>query len=127
MTRKQRPGRIVGESLRNLLKKPATIDFPTHGVAEPKVERNYRGRLLYDADTCINCRICMRDCPAAAITILNEGTKEAKKMRAVLNLGRCVFCCQCVDSCPKNSLSYSQTIDLSVDSRDALKVDLKRE
>lgn len=116
------PGRIAFEALGNLFKKPATISYV--GKGEPTVEKGYRGRIVYDSSTCINCHICMRDCPTGAITIINEGTKEEKKMRAILNIGKCIFCCQCVDSCPKDSLSYSQNIDFATTNKDDLTVEL---
>ncbi len=68
---------------------------------------------------CINCVLCMRDCPTGAITIENKGTKEEKDMHAYLNVGRCVFCCQCVDTCPKKCLQLQQSdVMLASFSRD---------
>ncbi len=120
--KKTGPGKITFYALSNLFKKPATTAYI--GKGEPTVENRYRGRILYDRSTCINCHICMRDCPTSAITIINEGTKDDKKMRAILNVGKCIFCCQCVDSCPKSSLSCSQIIDLASTNKDDLTVEL---
>ncbi|HOG00302.1 MAG TPA: 4Fe-4S dicluster domain-containing protein [Clostridia bacterium] len=115
------PGELAGQAIRNVFAKPATIDYP-HG--DPSIPANYRGRLVYDAPRCINCLMCMRDCPSKAIRIENRGTKENPDMHAYLNVARCIFCCQCVDSCPKKCLSASNDILLARLSRDELSVEL---
>lgn len=119
---KMRPGVITLEALMNLFKKPATTAYAGKGT--PPLERNYHGRINFDASLCIDCNLCMRDCPAKAITIINEGTKEEKKMTAILDVGRCIFCCQCVDSCPKKALSSSPNVDLASSKKEELKVTL---
>ncbi len=126
MNKWRSPGKIVGLTLQNLFAKPATIDYPKLGES-PRVEKNYRGRLQYDPANCVNCGLCMRDCPTGAIRIVNDGTKEEKKMRAVLDTGRCVFCCQCVDSCRKGCLSFSQEIDLCAEKKEELTVNLNEQ
>ena len=120
--KKAGPGRITFVALTNLFKKPATTSYIGKGA--PDVENRYRGRIMYDPTDCINCRLCMRDCPTGALTIINEGTKEDKKMKAVLNVGKCIFCCQCVDSCVKKCLSCSQNIDCANMKKDDLTIDL---
>jgi formate hydrogenlyase subunit 6/NADH:ubiquinone oxidoreductase subunit I len=112
------PGRIISMTIKNFFKKPATIAYPK---GEMDIVKNYRGKLLYDPANCTGCGLCVRDCPAGAIKIINEGTKENKDMKAILNWGHCIFCCQCVDSCPKKCLTNSQNIDLSSMNKDNLK------
>ncbi|HWQ58919.1 MAG TPA: 4Fe-4S binding protein [Clostridia bacterium] len=115
------PGGLAGQALRNAFAKPATIDYPH---SDPNIPAGYRGRLLYEADKCINCAMCMRDCPSKAITIENRGTKENPDIHAYLNVGRCIFCGQCVDVCPKKCLSSSNNIMLARLSRDGLTIEL---
>jgi len=119
---KMRPGVITLEALINLFQKPATTSYAGKGA--PPLERNYHGRINFDASHCIDCKLCMRDCPAKAIKIINEGTRADKKMTAFLDVGRCVFCCQCVDSCNSNALSYSQNVDLASSKKEDLMVTL---
>ena len=88
-----------------------------------QIARNYRGRLTYDPTNC-NAAGCMRYCPSKAIVVVNEGTKEDRKMKASLEVAKCIFCCQCVDSCPRKCLSYTQEIDLSSLNKDELVVQL---
>lgn len=115
------PGKIANMAVRTFFKKPATISYPRGDLI---IADNYRGKLTYDPTDCTNCKLCMRYCPSGAIEIINEGTKEDKKMAAILTLTRCMFCCQCVDTCPRDCLSYTQNIDLSSMSKDDLVVRL---
>ncbi|HHV95044.1 MAG TPA: 4Fe-4S binding protein [Clostridiaceae bacterium] len=118
---KQRIGKIINEAVKNFFRKPATISLAKDKI---QIVKNYRGKLVYDPANCTGCGMCVRNCPAAAITIVNEGTKEERKMKATLNVGHCIFCCQCVDSCPKKCLSYSQNIDLASFNKEELKMQL---
>ncbi|MDP4132520.1 MAG: 4Fe-4S binding protein [Bacillota bacterium] len=120
--KKTGPGRITFRAIKNLFKKPATTSYA--GKGKPCVEKKYRGRICYDKTDCINCGLCMRDCPTGALKIINEGTKEDKKLKAVLNVGHCIFCCQCVDSCMKKCLTYSQDIDFATTNKADLTVEL---
>lgn len=116
---KKRPGKIVNMVVKNFFQKPATIPYPNGNLY---IVDNYRGKLVYDSTNCTGCGLCVRDCPAGAIKIKNEGTKENREMKATLDVGRCIFCCQCVDSCVKKCLSYSQKIDLSSPNKVDFKV-----
>ncbi len=85
--------------LGNLFKKPATNPFPQK---EPvPVPEDFRGKLIYHANKCVGCRLCVTVCPAGVF----EYIPEARKV--TLWLGRCVFCKQCVDVCPVNALEMS--------------------
>lgn len=114
---KKGPGKITDMAFKHLFKKPATIVGPPDAQS---VQKGYRGKLIFDPTDCINCKLCVRDCPSNAIKVINEGTKENKKMKIILNMGNCIFCCQCADSCPKNCISYSQRIYLSTFNKDEL-------
>lgn len=118
---KNAPGIITHMAVRHIFKKPATISFPS---GEFHLAKNYRGKLAYDPANCTGCKICMRYCPSKAIKVINVGTKEQKQFEATLNISRCIFCCQCVDSCPQNCLSYTQEVDLSSMNKDSLTVQL---
>lgn len=119
---KRIPGKISKFALGHLFKKPATIKYP---LGPLKVEDNYRGRLYFNAQDCIGCKLCVRDCPSNAIKINNVGSKEEKVFEMDLDLGRCIFCAQCAESCPKKCISFSQEIELATLDRDSLRLKIK--
>ena len=120
--KKAGPGQIAFHAFKTFFAKPVTTSYA--GKGSPVVESRYRGLLKFKASDCINCHLCMRDCPTGAITIINEGTKEEKKMKALLNTGRCVFCGQCVETCPKTCLSLTEKVDLASLNKDDLTVEI---
>lgn len=118
---KKIPGAVVGYAIRQFFKKPATIKYPQEGLV---IDRNYRGKLKYDPDDCIGCNLCVRDCPTGAIKITNVGTKEDKVFECDLDLGHCIFCAQCVDSCRKGCLNFTPNIELATLNKDEMTVKL---
>ena len=54
---------------------------------------------------------------AISIAKLEDGSYEA-----VVDLDRCLFCGQCVDSCPKEALACTEDFELAGSQRDKLRV-----
>lgn len=102
-----RPGKMLREVLGSIFKKPATNKYPAQELKMPK---NFRGKLKFDPQKCIGCKMCMRDCPTHAITINKVGEKQ---FEAVIDLSRCIYCAQCVDSCPKKALETTTEVELA--------------
>jgi len=61
----------------------------------------FRGKIKYDKEKCIGCKLCIKVCPCGAI----EFKEKEKKVK--IYLSRCCFCSQCNDVCPTNCLSMS--------------------
>lgn len=76
----------------------------------PLPER-FRGRPVLQPEKCVEgCKECGEVCPTEAIT-LNPLT---------LDLGRCVFCQECVLACPEGALVYSQEYRMAVRKKEDL-------
>ena len=109
---------LVKHLLGALFRKPLTNPFPAahlpdsvggflNDAAEGKAPMNApvpmppggRGRVAYETEKCIGCKMCVTVCPAHAIEFL----PDRKKIR--LFRGNCIACGQCADVCPKKCLS----------------------
>ncbi|MDD5679727.1 MAG: 4Fe-4S binding protein [Candidatus Omnitrophica bacterium] len=111
-----RPGKMLKFTLKHIFKKPATTKYPYPRSGMPK---GFRGRLKFRPELCIGCKLCMKDCPSGAITIKKVGEKQ---FEAEIDLGRCIYCAQCVDSCVKKALGYTDQFELAQLDREKLKV-----
>jgi formate hydrogenlyase subunit 6/NADH:ubiquinone oxidoreductase subunit I len=110
----QRPGKMISEVLKHVGKTPATTNYPFEKAQMPV---NFRGRLNFLPHRCKGCMLCTKDCPSGAIHINKLGDK---KFEAVIDLDRCIFCAQCVDSCFIKALEMTTDFELASLTRDTL-------
>jgi NAD(P)H-quinone oxidoreductase subunit I len=61
----------------------------------------FRGKIVYDKEKCIGCKLCLIVCPSEAIVF------KAEEKKIMIYLARCTFCAQCNDICPVSCLSMS--------------------
>jgi formate hydrogenlyase subunit 6/NADH:ubiquinone oxidoreductase subunit I len=80
-----------------------TTMIPPIGTPE-----RFRGKIVYDKDKCIGCKLCLLVCPSEAIVF----KEEEKKIKVYL--ARCTFCAQCNDICPVNCLGMSDEVLLAI-------------
>ena len=111
---------MVPRVFAQMFKKPWTNKFPAkyqpsnttkylENVSSGKIKINppvqtppgFRGKIQYDKEKCIGCKLCIKVCPCNAI----EFKESEKKIK--IYLARCCFCSQCNDICPVNCLSMS--------------------
>jgi NADH-quinone oxidoreductase subunit I len=128
--------RALGVTLRNLFRRPTTVEFPK--VIRPRAER-YRASfaLLHEADgdeACIGCLQCERICPSQVITLKAAGKRESKvtgKKRGyaddfMLDLSGCIFCELCVQVCPTDAIVMTREPETPAFSREDLVLTMPR-
>src|SRR5256885_2614687 len=94
-------------SLARLKQGHRTIPYPAQVPALPD---RFRGLPVVDSSKCPDgCRACADACPTDAITI--AGTEVR------LDLGRCLFCTDCVEACPEGAIRYTQDYRLATRQR----------
>ena len=93
-----------------LQQKHRTIGFPK---TEPQLPEKFSGRPVIDQTRCsADCGLCIDICPVTAL----------KKENNVLtiDLGKCLFCAQCIPACPKKAIKFSRDYRLAARKRDDL-------
>ena len=87
-----------------------TIAYPDQ---MPALSDRFRGLPVVDTAKCPDgCRSCADGCPTEAINV------EEQRFR--LDLGRCLFCTDCVEACPEGAIRYSQEHRLATRTREDL-------
>ncbi|HTV62787.1 MAG TPA: 4Fe-4S dicluster domain-containing protein [Verrucomicrobiae bacterium] len=89
-----------------------TLRFPAEAPALPD---RFRGRPNIDSAKCPpNCSVCAEACPTDAISIKDQ------KIR--IDLGRCLFCPDCEEACPRGALRFTPEYRLAASKRDDLNI-----
>ena len=92
-----------------------TFAFPKK---EPLLPPRFRGLPKINSSQCSeSCRDCAESCPTGAITVEEKNIK--------LDLGKCLFCTECIKACPDQSIHYTNDYRLGVRSRGDLIIDDK--
>lgn len=87
-----------------------TIRYPD-GPA-PGMPDRFRGRPTIDAARCPDgCRACADACPTSAVALADKVS---------IDLGKCLFCTDCVAACPEQAIAYNTDYRLAVRHRDDL-------
>ena len=121
-----------------MLRKPVTIQYPTHHRQVPERERAFP-ILLWDFDVdepfCTGCHACERACPVECMTVtMKDNPKQAageSKRRKILDeffidYARCMRCNICVEVCNFDAIAMNNTWtghELSVVDREDLVMD----
>lgn len=91
-----------------------TAGYPDE-PAPPRPER-FRGLPVLDAAKCPEgCQICADACPTDAIGLAGGGLQ--------LDMGRCLFCTECVQACPEGAVRFTTDYRLASRTREGLVLD----
>ena len=118
----------------HIFTKPATTKYP---FVKPTLSEDFRGKPEWTNKTCnmidlsgtqremgfdvqaflnTNCTVCCRDCPANAIEIVEVDGRK----RPQFNLNKCIFCNQCIESCPRNAIKGTNIYELATTDKGSL-------
>jgi len=87
-----------------------TMRFPA--APPPPLPERFRGRPVIDSAKCAaGCSSCQDSCPTHAITLDDK---------PVIDLGRCLFCTDCMRSCSNGAIAFSADYRLATDRREDL-------
>ena len=95
---------FVKEAITQLFSKPSCAMYP---VVPSEAAPNYRGRIVFHPDKCINCMMCERVCSGNAISHVIEKTEEGDRVTRSFYLGSCTFCATCADFCTHGAIEFT--------------------
>ena len=96
---------FIKEAISSLFQKSSCDMYP---IVPSEAAPNYRGRIVFHPDKCINCMMCERVCSGNAITHVIEPTPEGDKVTRTFYLGSCTFCATCMDFCGHGAIEFTR-------------------
>jgi NADH-quinone oxidoreductase subunit I len=104
-------------TMRNMLRGPITVQYPEERVTLPERAR-WALRHKLDEDgmpKCTACEICERNCPDGIITLDYHKNEDGSKHidSYVYEIGGCMFCGICVESCPFDAIEMGDEFELA--------------
>lgn len=101
--------------LARIQQKYRTMKFPAG--PPPDLPKRFTGRPVISAGNCPpDCTFCVEACPAGAL-------ERADHLR--LDLGRCLFCSECVAVCGMNNISFTHDYRMATRRREDLLVETR--
>ena len=100
--------------LARLQQKHRTMKYPDG--APPPLPDRFRGRPIIDSAQCPEgCHACSDVCPTSAINLTH------------VDLGKCLFCIECANACPKQAITHSCNYQIAARNRNDLIVARERQ
>lgn len=110
---------LVTEACQGCLARPCKMNCPKGAIAFNK------GRAHIDTDKCVNCGLCMKNCPYTSIVKLPVPCEEACPVAAIskgedgverIDESKCILCGKCLKECPFGAVvELSDIVGLALD------------
>jgi len=85
-----------------------TIKYPDG--PPPKLPDRFRGHPMINTARCSSdCNACVQVCPTGAIAVKNN--------QPCIDLGKCLFCADCANTCPQHAIKFSNDYRLAARQR----------
>ncbi len=115
-------------TMTNMLRGPITVKYPYEKLELPERAR-WAVAPLFDEDgapKCTACMTCVRQCPDHILDL--EVTTAENKSKHIdhfrYEMGACMMCGLCVESCPFDAIEMSHDYELAVLNAEELTYDL---
>jgi formate hydrogenlyase subunit 6/NADH:ubiquinone oxidoreductase subunit I len=108
---------LLPHLVRSLFTRPGTTRYPFAALELPDY---FRGRVVMDADKCLGCGACVRDCPCEGLVL--ERT-DREHFTLTYYPDRCAFCGQCELSCRTEAIRLTSAyVPPTTDRRELVEV-----
>lgn len=124
----------LGVTLKHCFRKPITLQYPEQ---RPDISLRFRGRLVMPVDPatkenrCTACMICVKACPNHSLDCVKmtgeDGKPKPKAASYTYNMGSCIYCNLCVESCPFSAIIMSDDYETGTENKADLTLDLVAE
>lgn len=116
----------MGITLRNLLRRPITIQYPEEKIPLPLRFRGYE--FAWYADRCTVCATCAKACPHGVISIESHVGDRGQWVidKFQFDIATCMFCGLCVEACPFDALFMGSSFEEARYRRSELIIPVQR-
>ncbi|MBI4216168.1 MAG: NADH-quinone oxidoreductase subunit I [Chloroflexi bacterium] len=101
-------------TFKHLFRAPFTVPYPEKRLPLPRRFRGYE--FVWSRERCTVCLTCAKACPHGVIRIQSrlappESQWQAEKFE--IDIGLCIFCGLCVESCPYDAIFMGTQFELA--------------
>ncbi len=113
--------------LKNAFRRRVTLEYPEK---KNNLNERFRGQVDFNYDNnmkipCNACGICQRVCPCKDLIKIEREKDEHGKFklkRFEIDISHCIFCGNCVENCPTNSLKLTKKYELATSDKSDFKL-----
>ncbi|MEM6819280.1 MAG: NADH-quinone oxidoreductase subunit NuoI [Pseudomonadota bacterium] len=106
---------------RHLFKRKVTLNYPEEKAPQSPRFRGLHALRRYanGEERCIACKLCEAVCPALAITIESDVSKDGTRRttRYDIDLFKCIYCGFCEEACPVDAIVETRIHEYHMENR----------